>query len=79
MRHVRYYSGRILCAPAAGADWHVISGESAVKNALKNLLAFIVTVFFGLIAGSALMTIETVETLEADVKRRIERHRSSGT
>ena len=48
-----------------------------MKNALKNLLAFIVTVFFGVVAGSALMTIETVETLEADVKRRIERHRSN--
>lgn len=50
-----------------------------MKNALKNLMAFIVTVIFGIVAGTAMMTIETVETVEEDVKRRIERHRSNGT
>ena len=65
--------------PDARPCRRVAIGEVAVKNALKNLMAFIVTVFFGLLAGSALMTIETVENLEEDVKRRIERHRSGGS
>lgn len=50
-----------------------------MKNALKNLMAFFVTVIFGIVAGTAMMTIESVETLEEDVKRRFEKHRSSGS
>lgn len=41
-------------------------------------MAFVVTVIFGIVAGSAFMTIESVERLDEAVKRRIERHRSSG-
>lgn len=49
-----------------------------MKNVLKNVVAFFVTVVVGLAVGSALLTIETVEGVEKDVKKRIERLRSHG-
>lgn len=50
----------------------------SVVKVVKNVVAFFVTVVVGLVVGSALLTIETIETLETDVKRRIERHRTHG-
>jgi hypothetical protein len=49
-----------------------------LKNVLKNVAAFFVTIVVGLAVGSALLTIETVQNFETDVKKRIERLRSHG-
>jgi hypothetical protein len=50
----------------------------SVIGIVKNVAAFCVTVIVGLVVGTALLTVDTVETMEIDVKKRIERHRSAG-
>jgi hypothetical protein len=47
-----------------------------VKNAVKNVLAFFVTIIVGVTVGTALLTIETVERLEMDARDRSARHRT---
>ena len=46
-----------------------------VVRAARNVAAFVVTVVVGVIVGTALFTAESIETLETDVKQRIERLR----
>jgi hypothetical protein len=48
----------------------------SVLRVVKNVGAFFVTVVVGLVVGAALFTVEAVETIETDVKKRIERHRT---
>lgn len=48
----------------------------SVLRVVKNVGAFFVTVVVGLVVGAALFTVDTVETIETDVKKRIERHRT---
>ncbi len=45
----------------------------SVLHVVNNVGAFFVTVIVGLVVGTALFTVDTVETFESDVKRRIER------
>jgi hypothetical protein len=47
-----------------------------VLRVVKNVGAFFVTVIVGLVVGAALFTVEAVETVETDAKKRIERHRT---
>jgi hypothetical protein len=46
-----------------------------VVRAARNVAAFVVTVVIGIAVGTALFTVESVETIETDVKKRIERLR----
>ena len=48
----------------------------SVLKVVNNVGAFFVTVVVGLVVGAALLTVETVETVELDVKKRIERQRT---
>jgi hypothetical protein len=61
-----------------GSDRHQGSPDQrfTVNNVVKNVMAFFATIIVGLAVGSALLTIETVENLELDVKKRVERHRT---
>ena len=50
-----------------------------MKNVLKvvnNVGAFFVTVIVGLVVGAALFTVEAVETIDPDTRKRIERQRT---
>ena len=48
----------------------------SVLKVVNNVGAFFVTVVVGLVVGAALLTVETVETVEMDVMKRIERQRT---
>jgi hypothetical protein len=47
-----------------------------VVKVVKNVAAFFVTIIVGVVVGTALFTVESVESVEIDVKKRIERHRT---
>ncbi len=49
-----------------------------VVRVLKDVIAFLVTIVAGLVVGTALSMADATEAQEAEIKKKIERHRQAG-